>query len=124
MSNLISFDQLKFFCENAEFLEVMTKRVPTLDEMIEWLREKFLIVIYNHMEPFVSPTKGKIIYCYRVKQCNLRDGWNGRNYLGQTEYSEDICEVKKQAIEIAINYLKNEAEENLRSEKVPTQDHS
>ena len=80
--------------------------LPSIDEIIDYLRERYNIVIYNKMAPFVSPTSKKIVYCFEVKWCNLRDGWNGREVIGHSEYTHDIYDAKRQAINLALAYLK------------------
>lgn len=83
---------------------------PTVDEAIDWLRRKYNIVIYNAIEPFVDPTakKPRILYRYSVKKCNLRDGWNGRKYIGESKLVENIYSAKRQAIMLAIRYIKSQ----------------
>lgn len=85
-------------------------RYPSVDEAIDWLRRKYNIVIYNAIEPFVDPTakKPRILYRYSVKKCNLRDGWNGRKYIGESKLVENIYSAKRQAIMIAIRYIKSQ----------------
>lgn len=89
--------------------------VPNVDMIIDLLRKDHNIIIHHKMEPFVSPTLNKIIYCFSVKWCNLRDGWNGRKYIGQSEYGHDIYELKREAITIAINYLKEKRNERINN---------
>lgn len=81
---------------------------PNVDQAIDWLRRKFNIIIYNAIEPFVDPTvkKPRILYRYSVKWCNLRDGWNGRKYIGESKLIENPYVAKRQAITIAIRYIK------------------
>lgn len=81
---------------------------PSVDQAIDWLRRKFNIIIYNAIEPFVDPTvkKPRILYRYSVKWCNLRDGWNGRKYIGESKLIENPYVAKRQAIMIAIRYIK------------------
>jgi hypothetical protein len=83
-------------------------RFPTVDQAIDWLRRKFNVIIYNAIEPFVDPTvkKPRILYRYSVKWCNLRDGWNGRKYIGESKLIENPYVAKRQAIMIAIRYIK------------------
>lgn len=80
----------------------------TVDNAIDFLRIKYDIVIYNSMEPFVDPTAKKacIVYRFSVKQCNLRDGWNGRIHIGKSALTKNIYAAKRQAITIAINWIK------------------
>lgn len=83
---------------------------PNVDHVIDWLRRKHNIVIYNAIEPFVDPTakKPRILYRYSVKKCNLRDGWNGRKYIGESKLVENIYSAKRQAIMIALRYIKSQ----------------
>lgn len=81
----------------------------TIDDAIDAFRKKFNIVIYNKAEPFVQPTgnKHKILYCFAVKKCypNEPNGWNKREYLGESKWCENIYEAKRQAIKIALKYV-------------------
>lgn len=81
---------------------------PNVDQAIDWLRRKFNVIIYNAIEPFVDPTvkKPRILYRYSVKWCNFRDGWNGRKYIGESKLIENPYVAKRQAIMIAIRYIK------------------
>lgn len=79
---------------------------PSVDQIIDFLRKKYNIVIYNKIEPFVDPKTHNIVFRFAVKWCNMRDGWNGRQYIGETELTSDIYYAKRQAIDIAIKYLK------------------
>jgi len=82
--------------------------VPTVDEAIDWLRRKYSVHIYTPIPPFVDPTDSTnpILYRYAVKFCNKRDGWNGRVYVGETNLSENIYSLKRQAIWLAIRWIK------------------
>jgi hypothetical protein len=80
---------------------------PTVDEIIDYLRDNYQIVIYERVEPCVDPTTHRIMFSLGVKWCNLRDGWNGRVYIGQTEMNPDIYESKRCAISLALDWLKN-----------------
>ena len=83
--------------------------MPTVDEAIDWLRRKYNVVIYEYMEPFVDPridNPNRILYKYSVKWCNLRDGWNGRVYIGESNLLSNVYTVKRQAIAIAIKWIK------------------
>ena len=79
---------------------------PTVDQIIDFLRKKYNIIIYNKIEPFVDPKMHNIVFKFAVKWCNIRDGWNGRKYIGETKLLTDIYEAKREAIDIAIEYLK------------------
>ena len=86
--------------------------VPTVDEAIDWLRRKYNIVIYNKIEPFVDPTDDthkKILFKYGVKRCDINHlGWNGRIDLGTTRLSTNVYSLKREAIGIAIKYIKSQ----------------
>ena len=90
----------------------------SLDGVIDWLRRKHNIVIYNSIEPFVDPVSDNhhILYRFSVKYCNLRDGWNGREYIGESKLTKNIYTAKKQAITLAIKWLKQRQHE--RTKKV------
>lgn len=82
--------------------------IPTVDEAIDWLRRKYNVHIYTPIAPFVDPTNDKhpILYRYAVKFCNKRDGWNGRVYVGETNLSKNVYSLKRQAIWLAIRWIK------------------
>lgn len=86
--------------------------VPTVDEVIDWLRRKYNIVIYNKVEPFVDPTDDthkKILFKYGVKRCDINHlGWNGRIDLGTTRLSTNVYSLKREAITIALKYIKSQ----------------
>lgn len=81
--------------------------IPTVDEAIDWLRRKFNICIYS-IEPFVDPTSAnnEIVYKYKVKYCNRRDGWNGRVAIGETRLYKNVYSLKREAITMAIKWIK------------------
>jgi hypothetical protein len=80
--------------------------------MHDWLRRKHNIVIYNKVEPFVDPTDDthkKILFKYGVKRCDINHlGWNGRIDLGATRLSTNVYSLKREAINIAIKYIKSQ----------------
>ena len=86
----------------------MDIKEPTVDEAIDFIRRKYNVIIYNAMEPFVDPTAKKpaILFRYKIKWCNLRDGWNGRCYIGSTELTKYPNTGKKTALRIAIKWIK------------------
>lgn len=83
--------------------------VPTVDEVIDWLRRKHNIIIYNKIEPFVDPadqTHKTILFKFGVKQCDTKHlGWNGRTYIGETRLAKNVYSLKREAISIAIKYI-------------------
>ena len=87
-----------------------------VDEIIDKFREKYNIIIYHKAEPFVQPTgnKHKILYCFAVKKCypNEPNGWNKREYIGESEWCENIYEAKRQAIKIALKYVETRTNSN------------
>lgn len=82
-------------------------REVMISTAIEWLRVKHNIVVYDYVAPFVCPKTKKIIFCYAAKKCSIRDGWNGRVFIGKSEYLDDPLECKYQAINLALNFIKN-----------------
>lgn len=82
--------------------------VPTVDEAIDWLRRKYNVHIYTPIAPFVDPTNDEhpILYRYAIKYCNKRDGWNGRVLIGETNLSKNVYSLKRQAIWLAIRWVK------------------
>lgn len=86
--------------------------VPTTDEVIDWLRHKYNIVIYNKVEPFVDPTNDShktILFKYGVKRCDVNHlGWNGRIDLGTTRLAKNVYSLKREAINIALKYIKSQ----------------
>ena len=77
-----------------------------VDDVIDWLRRKHKIVIYDKIEPFVDPKTHVILYRMGVKKCNLRDGWNGRIYIGESRLTKNIYAAKREAIWLAIRWIK------------------
>ena len=86
--------------------------VPTTDEVIDWLRRKYNVVIYNKVEPFVDPTDDThktILFKYGVKRCDINHlGWNGRIDLGTTRLTKNVYSLKREAIDIALKYIKSQ----------------
>ena len=76
-----------------------------VDYMINYLRIKYDVIIYNKMAPFVHPVTKEIIFCFAVKWCNRRDGWNGRIQIGESKYTPDIQQAKLEAIHLAMKWL-------------------
>lgn len=69
------------------------------------LQKLYNIVIYNKIEPYVSPITNEITYCYAVKKCDINRGWNFRVFIGYTDYHTDEIVAKIEAVIIAYNYL-------------------
>jgi len=83
--------------------------IRDVDYIIDGFRVKHNIIIYHKAEPFVQPTgdKHKIMYCFAVKKCfpGEPNGWNKREYIGESKWCENIYEAKRQAIKIALRYV-------------------
>ena len=79
-----------------------------VDDVIDWLRRTHKIVIYDKIEPFVDPKTHTILYRMAVKKCNLRDGWNGRIYIGESRLTNNIYAAKREAIWLAIRWIKKQ----------------
>lgn len=96
--------------DNSNRMKLCTS-IPTVDEVVDWLRRKYNIVIYNKIEPFVDPTDDshkKILFKYGIKRCDVNNlGWNGRMDLGMTRLSTNVYSLKREAISIAIKYIKS-----------------
>ena len=90
----------------------------TIDEVIDAIRMKFKVIIYNTAPPHVCPTSNKIIYGFSVKVCNTRWGWNARKYLGQTKWRTNIYQAKREAINIAINWILSQKSEKSKKSKI------
>jgi len=89
-----------------------------LDEVIDAIRRKFKVIIYNTAPPHVDPTSKKIIYGFSVKVCNTKWGWNARKYLGQTKWRTNIYQAKREAINIAINWILSQKSEKSKEPKI------
>lgn len=78
----------------------------SVDEVIDWIRRKYNVVIYNSADPFVSPNSNKILYSYEVKACSTYWGWNMREIIGKTGWSSNHYGMKRQAITMALRWIK------------------
>ena len=77
----------------------------TLDPIIDDLRVKHNVVIYNTAVPFVNKN-GKIVYNFSVKKCNPRLGWNGRERIEASKtWDANIYEAKRRAIRAAARWI-------------------
>ena len=106
---------------NAKWLTTLGYiSMPTVDEAIDWLRRKYNVVIYEYMEPFVDPrvdNPNRILYKYAIKWCNLRDGWNGRVYIGESNLLSNIYTAKREAIKIAVSWIRKNKELHPKSQE-------
>lgn len=86
--------------------------IPTTDEVIDWLRRNYNILIYNKIEPFVDPadqTHKTILFRFGIKQCDTKHlGWNGRIYIGETRLSKNVYSLKREAISVALKHIKSQ----------------
>jgi hypothetical protein len=83
--------------------------VPTVDQAIDWIREKYDVIVFNHVAPYVDPRdkKNRIAYIYNVKYCNRKNGWNGRVHISYGKCaSYNIYAAKRMAIMEAIRWIK------------------
>ena len=100
------------FPADHNHIRVGTTSIPTVDEVIDWLRRKYDIIIYNKIPPFVDPidhTHKTILFRYGVKRCDtIVLGWNGRVDLGSTDMSTNVYALKREAINIALKYIKSQ----------------
>lgn len=78
-----------------------------IDRVIDSLRIRHNIHIYNTAPPFVSPINSFIQYGYCIKRCNKHWGWNARIYIGRTNWYCSIYDAKRAAIRIAAKWILN-----------------
>ena len=79
-----------------------------IDAVIDHIRIKYNVHVYNHAAPFVSKetqTKNVVLYGFGVKFCNIQHGWNHRVYIGKTTWVKNIYDAKRRAINIAIKWI-------------------
>lgn len=111
-AGFIAEDRILFACPDNNNRIHGCLSVPTTDEVIDWLRRKHNIVIYNKVEPFVDPiddTHKTILFKYGVKRCDINHlGWNGRIDLGTTRLAKNVYSIKREAIGIALKYIKSQ----------------
>ena len=84
--------------------------IPTCDEVIEWLRVKHDIVIFNAMPPFIDHNENNgIFYRLCIKFCDKEHTtkffWNSYIFIGTTNLNKNLNVLKRQAITMAINWL-------------------
>lgn len=114
MSHFVTFKQGR----KIEKLGIDIWKFYTVDEVIDAIRMKFKVIIYNTAAPHVSPISNKIIYGFSVKACNTRWGWNARTYLGKTKWRTNIYQAKREAINIAINWILSQKSEKSKKPKI------
>lgn len=78
----------------------------TLDPIIDALRIKYNVVIYNSATPFIDPKSRKIVYNFGAKKCNQHFGWNGRQIIETSNvWDSNIYEAKRRAIRAAARWI-------------------
>lgn len=126
------YDKVNNFCSykssptdcNHPSLRMRWISMPTVDEVIDWLRRKHNIIIYNKIEPFVDPadqTHKTILFRFGVKQCDTKHlGWNGRVNIGETRLSKNVYSLKREAVNIALKYILKSYGEHTESTESPS----
>ena len=89
-----------------------------IDSVIDEIRRRFNVIIYNTAPPHVSPISNKIIYGFSVKVCNTKWGWNARKYLGQTKWRTNIYQAKRKTINIAIKWILSHKSQKSKKPKI------
>ena len=95
----------------------LTVSVPTVDQVIDWLRKKYNIIVYHTHIPYVCPKTRKIVYTFTPKICNPNWGWNQRITLKRGIQSADIYAAKRSAITIALNWILSQKSEKSKNNK-------
>ena len=82
-------------------------RVDDIDSVIDAIRQKYNVHIYNSKPPFVTvrDNKNVILYGFSVKRCSLQHGWNARVFIGDSPWLTNIYEAKRKAIKIAVKWI-------------------
>lgn len=91
--------------------------VPTVDQVIDWLRKKYNIIVYHTHIPYVCPKTHKIVYTFTPKICNPIWGWNQRITLKRGIQSRNIYAAKRSAITIALNWILSQKSEKSKNNK-------
>lgn len=89
-----------------------------LDDVIDAIRRRFNVIIYNSAPPHVDPISKKIIYGFSVKVCSTKWGWNARKYLGQSKWRTNIYQAKREAINIAIKWILSHKSQKSKKPKI------
>lgn len=89
-----------------------------IDTVIDIIRKKYKVVIYNTTPPHVEEKTKKIVYGFSVKVCNTKWGWNARKYLGQTKWRTNIYQAKREAINIAIKWILSHKSQKSKKSKI------
>lgn len=94
--------------EASKILRTLGIDDDEIDSVIDHIRTKYNVHIYNYAAPFVSKeteNKNVVLYGFGVKFCNLKHGWNQRVYIGKTPWKNNIYDAKRRAIDIAIKWI-------------------
>lgn len=94
--------------ETSKILRTLDIDDDEIDAVIDHIRIKYNVHVYNYAAPFVSKeteTKNVVLYGFGVKFCNLKHGWNQRIYIGKTLWIKNIYDAKRKAINIAIKWI-------------------
>ena len=94
--------------EASKILRTLGIDDDEIDSVIDHIRIKYNVHVYNYAAPFVSKeteTKNMVLYGFGVKFCNLKHGWNQRVYIGKTPWIKNIYDAKRKAINIAIKWI-------------------
>lgn len=94
--------------EASKILRTLGIDDDEIDAVIDHIRIKYNVHVYNYAAPFVSKeteTKNVVLYGFGVKLCNLKHGWNHRVYIGKTPWKKNIYDAKRRAIDIAIKWI-------------------
>ena len=104
-------------CNNNHDVLSLMFSVPTVDQVIDWLRKKYNIIVYHTHIPYVCPKTRKIVYTFTPKICNPNWGWNQRITLKRGIQSADIYAAKRSAITIALNWILSQKSEKSKNNK-------
>ena len=94
--------------ETAKILRIIGIDDDEIDAVIDHIRKKYNVHVYNHAAPFVTKyteTKNVVLYGFGVKYCSIQHGWNHRIYIGKTQWKKNIYDAKRRAIDIAIKWI-------------------
>ena len=76
-----------------------------IDNVIDVLRIKYKVIIYNTAAPFVGKSDN-VIYNFSVKKCNPQFGWNGGERIETSKiWDANIYEAKRRAIRAAVRWI-------------------
>ena len=94
--------------EASKILRILGIDDDEIDSVIDHIRIKFNVHVYNYAAPFVTKyteTKNVVLYGFGIKYCDIKRGWNQRIYIGKTPWKKNIYDAKRRAIDIAIKWI-------------------